>query len=65
MEKGAMIERGFIASVETDGYCVASWDRAGIQTPPIQPINSNTYTTGDLVYFFLFPDGTGKILCGA
>jgi len=65
MEKGAMIERGYIASVEAGGYCVASCDRAGIQTPPIQPINGNTYTTGDLVYFFLFPDGTGKILCGA
>lgn len=65
MDKCVCIERGYIVDVTADGgYCVASYDRPGIETPPIKPINSNTYTKGNLVYFFLFPDGTGKILCG-
>ena len=65
MDKGVSIERGYILDVAADGaYTVASYDRDGIETPPIKPINRNTYTKGDLVYFFLFPDGTGKILCG-
>lgn len=65
MDKSANIERGYILDVAADGgYTVASYDRAGIETPPIQPINNSTYTKGDMVYFFLFPDGTGKILCG-
>ena len=65
MDKGVSIERGYILDVAADGgYYVASYDRAGIETPPIKPIDSKTYTQGDRVYFFLFPDGTGKILCG-
>ena len=65
MDKGASIERGYIADVAAEGYFVASYDRAGIETPPIQPIDNKTYAKGDMVYFFLFPDGTGKIICGA
>lgn len=66
MEKGASIERGYILDVAASrSYYVASYDRAGIETPPIQPIDNKTYTKGELVYFFLFPDGTGKIICGA
>lgn len=65
MDKGVSIERGYILDVAADGgYYVASYDRAGIETPPINPIGSGIYAKGDLVYFFLFPDGTGKILCG-
>lgn len=64
MDKGVNIERGYILDVAADGYYVASYDREGIETPPIKPINDNTYTKGNLVYFFLFPDGTGKIICG-
>lgn len=65
MDKSVNIERGYILDAAADGgYCVASYDREGIETPPIKPINDNTYTEGDLVYFFLFPDGTGKIICG-
>lgn len=65
MDKSVSIERGYILDVTADGgYYVASYDREGIETPPIKPINDNTYAKGDLVYFFLFPDGTGKIICG-
>ena len=66
MSKGAFIERGTILSASTDGYKVKSFDRDGIITPPIKPISTDTtYTVGDTVYFFLFLDGTGKILCAA
>lgn len=67
---GAMIERGKVRTVvkdeteKTTGYEVDSIDRKGIISPPIMPIDSNTYTVGDAVYFFLFRDGTGKIICG-
>lgn len=65
MDKSVNIERGYILDAAADGgYYVASYDREGIETPPIKPINDNTYAKGDLVYFFLFPDGTGKIICG-
>lgn len=66
MSKGAFIERGTILSASNDGYTVKSFDRDGIITPPIKPISTDTkYTVGDTVYFFLFRDGTGKILCAA
>lgn len=65
MEKqtGATIERGYIAGAESSGYIVKSYDRDGIESPPMTPIDNESYTKGDKVYFFLFPDGTGKILC--
>lgn len=65
MEKGACIERGKILIATEAGYTVQSLDRDGIVTPPIQPTDDSTYTVDDMVYFFLFRDGTGKILCGA
>ncbi len=65
MEKGACIERGKILTATEAGYTVQSLDRDGIMTPPIQPTDDSTYTVDDMVYFFLFRDGTGKILCGA
>lgn len=58
------IERGQIQRVSDDGYIVSSLDREGIVTPNITAINDNTYSEGDKVYFFIFPDGTGKIICG-
>lgn len=64
MDKGTCIERGCILEAVDGGYRVASYDREGIETTPIKPINDNTYTKGDMVYFFLFPDGTGKIISG-
>ena len=65
MEKGAFIERGKILTATEAGYSVKSLDRDGIISPPIQTIDDSTYTVDDMVYFFLFRDGTGKILCGA
>lgn len=59
---GAKIERGKILAAEEGGYIVASTDRPGIETGPLTPISENTYTAGDAVYFFVFPDGTGKII---
>ena len=61
---GAVIERGKILSVTANGYTIASFDRNGIETPPIKAVGDTTYTVGAMVYFFMFPDGTGKILCG-
>lgn len=62
MDKGAFIERGIIADVTEDGYIVASFDREGIISPPIQSIDGAEYQKANLVYFFLFRDGTGKII---
>lgn len=64
MKNGASIERGTVKTAEETGYTVASFDREGIVSPPITGIDDTTYTVGDTVYFFLFPDGTGRILCG-
>lgn len=58
------IERGQIKSVSDEGYVVSSLDREGIETTPITAINDDTYSEEDKVYFFVFPDGTGKIICG-
>ena len=60
----AAIERGQIKTVSDEGYVVTSLDREGIESQPITAINSNTYSEGDKVYFFVFPDGTGKIISG-
>lgn len=57
------IERGKILEETSEGYTVASIDREGIVTPPIKPIDAKNYTRGDLVYFFAFRDGTGRIVC--
>ena len=61
--KGAAIERGEVMTASGGKYTVKSLDRDGIETPPIGAADSTTYSAGDRVYFFLFPDGTGKILC--
>ena len=59
-----MIERGKILSVSNGEYIIASLDRDGIVTPPLKPVQaSDTYSAGDMVYFFYFKDGTGRILC--
>ena len=57
-----MVERGKILMVTEDGYIVGSLDREGIVTPPIKPTDDATYAVGDLVYFLIFSDGTGKVL---
>ena len=62
MEQGN-IERGKILAKTDSGYTVASLDRPGIEISGLQPTdNTHTYTSGQLVYFFAFKDGTGKIL---
>ncbi len=65
MEYGAIIERGKVLTVKVEGYTVASLDREGIESPPIFPMDGRSYTVGDTVYYFLFRDGTGRILCKA
>lgn len=66
-EWGARIERGKVTGTETSGgnirYILASYDRNGITTPGLAPLPAGeTYAEGDGVYFFLYPDGTGRIL---
>lgn len=61
---GGNIERGIVKTVTDNGYSLASYDRDGIETPPLKPIDEKTYSVGDKVYFFYFHDGTGKIICG-
>lgn len=63
MITGATIERGEIMEETADGFVVASYDREGIVSPVIAPIFADDYSVGDVVYFFLFDDGTGKIIC--
>lgn len=58
------IERGKILSASNGEYTIASLDRDGITTPPLKPVNTSaTFSAGDMVYFFYFKDGTGRILC--
>ena len=61
-EKG-VIERGRIQTAANGKYTIASLDRDGIITPPMSPIDDNTYSVGDGVYYFYFKDGTGRIIC--
>ena len=65
--QGALIERGVIESVGEKGYRVKSLTRYPIVTPEIAAIGDNMitmYDVGDIVYFFMFPDGNGMILAG-
>lgn len=61
---GAVIERGIVTAADESGYHIASFDREGIVSPALADLSGESYAVGDKVYFFLFPDGTGKILCG-
>lgn len=58
-----VIERGRILEKTSEGYTVASIDREGIVTQPLKPIDAREYARDDLVYFFVFCDGTGRIVC--
>lgn len=66
MEKGkygASIERGRVETAQDGRYRVQSISRDGITTMPVAALlPGETYEVGDLVYFFLFPDGDGLIL---
>lgn len=59
---GARIERGVITRQDDGRYIVKSYDRHGLVTPPIETINAQQFNAGDRVYFFLFDDGTGRII---
>lgn len=61
---GGIVERGAVSQVLPDGYIVASLDRNGIITRPIRPVGTESYKAGDKVYYFVFNDGTGRIICG-
>lgn len=62
-QNGAFIERGRIQTAENGRYRVQSVSRDGITTPPIGALlPEEEYSPGQLVYFFLFPDGDGLIL---
>lgn len=63
MERGN-IERGKILAVNESGYSVASLDRVGIEIPDLKPLlEAEKYTVGQMVYFFSFSDGDGRIVC--
>ena len=60
---GAVIERGRIKASEENGYRVMSYGRHGFLTPPLKAMDEGLLLeVGDMVYFFLFDDGTGLIL---
>ena len=73
-EGGARIERGTQKKLVSDGWIVASLDQKGIETQPMQPmeilkltgtiegLSKTVYQAGDRVYYFVFPDGTGRII---
>lgn len=62
---GTTVERGKIAEAVSGGYRVSDLDRPGLTSGVITGIDNTAYTVGDTVYFFLFRDGTGKIICKA
>lgn len=58
------IERGIILSCENDGYTISSIDRNGITTPPMLSLDkTESFSEGDKVYYFIFHDGTGRVIC--
>lgn len=70
---GAWIERGIIDAVDGSRYRIKSICRDGVTTPWLEVLCVNPkltdaeykpteYKTGDMVYFFMFPDGHGAIL---
>ena len=61
--RGAVVERGKIRAAAEEKYIVETLDREGIESLQITALNGVPFAVGDIVYFFLFPDGTGKILC--
>lgn len=58
-----VIDRGMITENHDDYYTVKSLDRPNITIKNLTDIAANSYDVGDKVYFFCFPDGTGRIIC--
>ena len=59
----AAIERGRIAEVVGGEYRVKNLDRPGLISRVITGTDDTAYQAEDMVYFFMFNDGNGKILC--
>lgn len=57
---GAMIERGIVSEKTDDGVIIRSITRYGIVTPVLD--DATGAEVGDLVYFFMFPDGMGAVI---
>lgn len=68
-ENYGRIERGQVISKYDDIakgailYRVQSLDRDGIIIPEMRSVDDRTYELEEKVYYFSFPDGTGRILC--
>lgn len=63
-ERG-VIERGQVVETGANGYAIQSLDRDGIKTPPLKALEEGqSYSVGDKVYYFIFKDGTGRIISG-
>ena len=60
---GAVIERGIVAETAAGGWRVKNLDRPGLTSRVIAGIDNTAYAVNDMVYFFMFRDGTGKIIC--
>lgn len=59
---GAMIQRGKILSITSEGARIQSLSREGVQTPPLPFLSGFSAKAGELVYFFMFDDGRGMVL---
>ena len=59
---GAVVERGIVLSVSDAGARIASLSRSGIETPPLPAILGMAVCVGDYVYYFMFDDGTGRVI---
>ena len=65
MENCAIVERGVITEKTEDGYKILSLDRDGLDVPPLAPVTTgDVFAVGQKVYYFVFNDGTGRIICG-
>lgn len=60
---GAALERGRVVNIENGKYRVESLDRPGLSSTPMKIFSGETLTKGDSVFFYLFADGDGIILC--
>ena len=59
----AIIERGKIISADNGAYIIRSFDRDGIESLPLRPLNEQAvFVVGESVCYLCFHDGTGRIL---
>lgn len=62
---GAQIERGRIYAANDGTYRVESLTRYGIITPFLPTIGGELFQIGEIVEYFMFDDGDGRIFaCG-